>query len=496
MRKIIISPIALLFCGLLINSCVKLDETPPGQLSPGNFYKTVADFEAATNGAIQPLFQSYGGWDFNGPFILCYGAEDLTTRPQATESKTFDELRPTPSNGTLAGMWGMCYSSINNATAILVQLPNATAIPAQKSTEFSGQAKFLRALNYFYLVRWFGKLPLITESNQDIAATVPEAEIAAIYTQIEKDLKEASNELPVSFPEKGRPTKGAAQALLAKVYLTEAGWPLMDNSKYALARDMAKAVIDAGTYKLEKNFADLWLAKNKFSNTEFIFTLTGISTAGLVPASHHHVATRPGEEGGWSDRFTEARFFNAFPSGPRKDASFHTVFDDAAHTTWQNSQYAQPYISKFRDAGAASPFTGPYKSLDGEGFTNLLRYADVLLIYAEAANMAEGAPSATAYEAINKVRRRAQGLDPDAPNASTDLAGLSKADFDKAVIAERNWELAFEGNRWFDLVRKQMVVEVNKALYPYVDAHNMLMPKPDDEIKRLKGLLSQNEGYK
>jgi hypothetical protein len=485
---------SLVLSGLFIAGCVKLKEVPPGQLSPGNFYKTTSDFDAATIGLYQPLFNGYNAWDFNGPFIMCYGAEDCTTRPQATDSKLFDEFKPSSASSTITSCWTMCFKSINNANNILLNLPKATGIPTAQMNGYSGQAKFLRALNYFYLTQWFGKVPLLTENNLDKIASVPEDEVATIYAQIVKDLQDAVTELPVSFPGTSRATSGAAAGLLAKVYLTMAGWPILDNSKYALARDMAKQVMAAGTYKLEPNFSDLWLAKNKSTNSEFMFFLTGISTAGYIPGSHHHIATRPSDEGGWSDRFSEARFYNAFPAGARKDASFHTLFTNGI--TWQNSLYAQPYISKYRDAGAAATEAGNWTAQDGDGFTVLLRYADVLLIYAEAANMAEGGPSSAAYEAINEVRRRANGKPAGTPDITSDLTpGLSQAAFDDSVIAERNWELAFEANRWFDLVRKQMVISANQSLYPYVDAHNMLLPKPAQEITLLKGMLKQNVGY-
>ena len=122
----------------------------------------------------------------------------------------------------------------------------------------------------------------------------------------------------------------------------------------------------------------------------------------------------------------------------------------------------------------------------------LNRYSEVLLIYAEAANMAEGKPSTAALAAINLVRRRAGGnnqtLYPDLQ------AGMSQQAFDDAVIAERAWELAFENKRWFDLVRKELVVKVNKALYPNVSEKNMLIPKPQKEVDLIKGL-KQNPGY-
>jgi hypothetical protein len=213
-----------------------------------------------------------------------------------------------------------------------------------------------------------------------------------------------------------------------------------------------------------------------------------------------HVSSRAGEEGGWDDMMSEARYFNAFPAGPRKDGTFHTtlITNAGAKISWQNSLIGQPYIEKFRDAGPiATPYnatlgTTTVSSNDGDGYFPVSRYADVLLIYAEAANMAENGPSAAALNAINQVRRRAggnnQSVYPDLPS------GMSQSAFDAAVISEREWEFGFEVKRWFDLVRKDMVVSANKALYPYVDEHNQLLPKPQVEVDLIKGL-KQNAGY-
>lgn len=496
MKKLFLFAITVpVLSGLLFSACAKLKEVPPGQIAGEDFYQSAADYNAAIVGVYEPLFYNYTSWDFNGPFILCYGAEDCTTRPQATDSKNFDEFKPSASSSTLAQCWQFLYKSIENSNNIIGALPKATKITPAAAAPFDGEAKFLRALNYFYLTRWWGKVPLITEKNQLGADTVMETDPAVIYTQIVSDLQDAIKELPATQPAATRPTIGTAEGLLAKVYVTMAGWPILDNTKYALARDQAQAVIASGKYSLAPVFQDLWLAANKMTNPEFMFFLNGISNASSAVGSHHHVATRPTEEGGWSDRFSEARFLNEFPVGPRKDASFHTTFTTGIN--WSQSLYAQPYISKYRDAGAAATLDGGIINPNaGDGFSVLLRYADVLLLYAESANMAEGGPSAQAYSAINQVRRRAQGVDANTPNATFDLVpGLTQAAFDDSVIAERNWELAFEANRWFDLVRKQMVEAVNKSLYPNVDQHNYILPKPTSELALLKGYLNQNPGY-
>ncbi|GAC1370272.1 MAG: RagB/SusD family nutrient uptake outer membrane protein [Hymenobacter sp.] len=485
-------PSALLLATLALNGCAKLDEAPESSISPVNFYKTDADFQAAINGAIKPWFSGYGAFDFNNALLLSGGSDDVTSRPTAPSLKAYDEFKADVNGFQAAQEWTLLYKSINACNLIIANLAQNTSISPASRSAYEGQARYLRALAYFHLTRWFGEIPIVTVDNQLTADKAGQATVAQVYQVIVEDLKAAETQLPLTFTEKGRPTRGAAKTLLAEAYLTMAGWPLKDVSKYALARDKAKEVMDGGQYSLEPSYANLWKVSNKLTNHEFIFLFHGTSTASWIEGSHLHVASRPGEEGGWDDMMSEARFFNAFPAGPRKDATFHTVFTDAAHTPWQKSTIGQPYMAKYRDAGAAATADGPVASFDGDGFFVMSRYAEVLLMYAEAANLAEGSPSAAALAAINQVRRRAGGNNPA---VYPDLApGLSQQAFDTAVLAERAWELAFENKRWFDLVRKEKVVEVNKALYPGVSARNQLLPKPQKEIDMIQGL-KQNVGY-
>jgi hypothetical protein len=337
-------------------------------------------------------------------------------------------------------------------------------------------------------------VPLITESNQLISDQVGESTVKDIYTQITDDLTFAASHLSDDPSLKSRPNIYTAKALLAKVYLTMTGYPLSDKSKYSAARDLALSVMNSGSFNLVSDFSDLWNGTTKYSNSELMFGFFGsygISSVG----SHLHIASRPweGGENGWGDFYSEARFLSGFPDGPRKINSFHTQFEDG--TIWSSSKENAPFISKYRDGGLACGPNDANCAQNGNGIFIVLRYADVLLIFAEAANMAEGGPSAAAYEAVNQVRRRAAGKDLSTPNSSVDLSGLSQNDFDAAILDERNWELAFEGNRWFDLVRKELVVQVNKDLYPYVDSHNLLLPKPASEIALSKGVINQNPGY-
>lgn len=482
MKKITVLSMALIT--LMGCADIELDENPPSLLNPDTFFTTESEFEAALAGAFRPLYSDWSGFDYGYPLIMTSGAEDV--RSDAGIFKDLDRLSANGSDQSILNVWRQLYQSIANANTIIGNLQNAEGISEERLGTLEGQAKFIRAFNYFYLVRWFGEVQLTTFENQGEIETLEQSSVSEIYASIISNLKDAEIKLPDTFEDKGRPTKTAAKALLAKVYLTMAGWPLEDASAYTLARDKVKEVIDSGLYSLEEDFSDLWKAENKLTNNEFIFAFYGSIAADGISGSHMHTASRHwgNGEGGWGDFFSEDRFFNAFPDSARKDATFTSVFADG--TSWEEAG-VQPHMAKYRDAGET--IAG-----NGEGFNVQLRYSDVLLMFAEASNMAEGGPSPGALLAVNQVRRRANGLDINTADARVDISSdMSQSEFDEAIIEERNWELAFELNRWFDLVRKKMVVAVNQDLHSGVTEQNRLLPKPSAQL--IPGILDQNTGY-
>ncbi len=484
-----INYILLFVWSIVLFGCVDLDEIPEGELSPESYYTSGDAMRVAVAGIYGSAFGWYAGYD--SPTYAFFGS--VLAEDASTGTTSLNVLNMNSGISNIKSLWELHYRWIGNANLVIGNLGNPGI--SEKDLDYSeGQARFMRALGYFYLTRYFGEIPIITNENSSIANEVGQSSISDIYDFIVDDLKIAESKLKVSYDEeKTVATKGAAKALLAKVYLTMGGWPLEDESYYALARDKAKEVMDMGIYSLEPDFKDLWLEKNKISNSEFIFAFYG-SSEHSGSASHYHVSMRPAAEAGWTSMYSEAGFYNEFPEGYRKDISFHTVFNDG--TNWQDVNPKQPFIAKYRDAGElAATFDSNVISFDGDGFLPILRYADVLLIYAEAANMAEKGPSAAALEAINKVRRRAIKLAPNAPDVSVDLTSMSKDDFNDSVLAERNWELAFENNRWFDVVRKNKVIELYQQKYPeYVTENTRLLPKPASEVNAIEGL-EQNPGY-
>lgn len=460
----------------LVISCVDLDENPPSDLSPQNFYTSESEYNAALTGIIKALYSEWSGFDYGYDLILGAGAEDV--RSDADIFKDFDRLIPNDRETVILEFWRKCYQAISNSNAFISKLANAKDIPAEKLDQLEGQARFLRAFTYFYLVRFFGPVQVTTYENQNNIETVKQSSVAEVYDAILEDLSIAETKLPLSFEEKGRPTRGAAKTLLAKVYLTMTGWPLNDKSYYVLARDKAAEVMDAKYgYDLENDFADLWKQSNKLTSKEFIFTFYGSIAENGISGGHMDLATRfwGNGEGGWGDYFSETRFFDAFPEGPRKDATFTSVFADG--TTFTEAG-VEPFIAKYRDGGRRV-------GTSSEGFRPMLRFADVLLIYAEAANYVNNGPDQATLDAFGRVYSRGRG------ESSPYTLNTSKNEFDRAVLEERAWEFACEGDRWHDLVRREMVVNANVDRFPNVKASARLLPKPGTEI--IPGILDQNE---
>lgn len=457
--KLISKKYKALFCVLsliLAFSCQDLEEDPRGSLVNESFFKTESDLDAAVTAAYRPLIQDpWGGFGSTRMWIPLMGADDLTTLAGGNKAdfREFDQFNPTNINPALAGAaWRNPYDIIYAANNVL---ENYQKVDGNETfiNQAVAQARFLRAFAYFWITRVYGDLPLVTSVKTDLEIEL--SQVSAIYELIVEDLKFAKTNLPSTWAgEPGRPTAWAAKSLLSSVYLTMGGWPLKDESKYALAAAEAKDVIDNGPYSLEENFADLWTMSNE-KNDEFIWTIqfTGIPGNPQMTTIVGYT-TRPGEESGWDDVFFELGFYNRFPEGPRKDATFHTQFVDKQGNptiTFENSSTKHPYIAKYRDG--ALPWLSSYQHLFMTGRDICyLRYAEILLTYAEAQTMAEGTPNTDSYEAVNRVRNRA-GLD--------DLTeGLNKMAFRDSVVAERGWELAAEYSRWFDLIRTEKVEEM------------------------------------
>jgi starch-binding outer membrane protein, SusD/RagB family len=471
----------LLMTGLLA-SCTKsfLDEKTKGLIRPSDYFTSTSDLEKCVNALFSSANLMY---NTTATSSWCCGGDDVTTLPGGNKEgyKQFDVFSVQDNNDRYRDMYTCAYGAIKQSNVIIQNIDkfvepvtNPELLNDQKNRAL-GEAYFIRALSYYNLVRMCNEVPLVTD-YLSVSYDLQKSPAADVYALIVEDLTKAESLLPVSFAsapnasdlEKttsyARPTSGSVKALLASVYLTMAGYPIKDESKYALAAQKAKEVIDNEAtygYTLLTNFEDLWKQANNV-NKETVFGLyynhlVGDWSDGGTWANGNMncpLSYKPGDFGGWDDVFAELTFFKEFPAGPRKDATFLTEAQQTPSDTVRHWQYwatKHPYYKKFLDVpGWDQANAGLYIDWWSSRSVMVIRYAEVLMVYAEAKAMS-GGPDALAYTCINRVKARA-GLPDLTP-------GLDAAAFRDSVLMERKWE--FAGNepcsRWQDLVRTETV---------------------------------------
>ena len=445
------------------SSCVKLTEDPKATLTPGNYFNTQSELDGAVTSAYRALAID-GAWGFTSKLTSYFGSDDLTTHPASNkaENREFDRLQGTSINNSLRaeweGPWNTIYQ-VNNVITNYEKVAATTPDAVQKRNYAGGQAYFLRGICYFYLVRTFGPLPIVTGPAE--ITVIPERQGPdKVYAQIISDLKKAAEMLPDKWPagvDVGRPGALSARAVLANVYLTMAGWPLNQTSNYNLAAAEAKAVMDAKKYDLVSDYLDVFKTNN---NIESVFGLE-YNVAGQLPNRSFGATCIPDDEGGWDDFFPEINYFKDAPVCKRTDETFHTQIKSNKFgvISWDDPRTAthHPYYNKFRYAAGDGIVETPTKVISFNASTNkttdVVRFAETLLTYAEASAMSANTVSDEAYEALNKVRRRAGLKDI--------VKGLSATAFRDSVVNERKYEFAGEfGQRWFDIVRLQLLPKV------------------------------------
>lgn len=463
MKKILyIAAVAMLFA-----SCNVLEETPESFISTGNFYKTKSDALAALAAAYAPLGQN-GFVSRNYVIMGEIPTDNMFPLANNNDRVTLDNYVQTSQNGVLRETWQNFYIGITRCNVVLARVPLIEMEQVLKD-RILGEAKFLRALYYFQLVQYWGKVPLVTEEVTSLdEVTFPErAEGEAVYAQIIADLKDAETTLPVSYSaaDLGRATQGAAKAFLAKVYLTR--------KQYDLAAAKAKEVMSAPfTYALWANYADVFAIGTEFGK-EYIFDVSFVGGAsggqgGALIAFFAQENNAVQGRGFGSFKPTE-ELYNSFSPEDKRLPVFFTKGTDNKY-----------YCNKWIDASSTTANTS------GNNYP-LMRYADVVLMYAEAYNKVNDiADDNDAYKAVNSIRERA-GL--------TKLSGLTKEQLHDAILNERRLELCFEGHRWFDLVRTDTFLPVLQGKGYAATEKDKLMPVPQFEIDLNTNLLPNNPTY-
>mgnify|MGYP002777658004 CR=1 FL=1 len=505
MKRITIIGIFLL--GLLQWSCRDgfLDQTDPTRIGTGIFYKNEAQLKQALNGIYGQLQGITNTAYLFGEFQTDNTTLDFNPldRGGASGWEAFEFSTVNSGNGEIANLWNQYYSALYNINFTLQRVPEATVAEGPRK-EIEGQLKFLRAYLYFNLVQYFGDVVLVTKTldNPNDAFDLVRSPQAEVYAQIEKDLKEAADGLPVKYAaaaDLGRVTKGAALSLLGKVYLTK--------KQYAEAVATLKQVTTLG-YTLNANYADNFSTARK-NGPESIFEIQYQGDNDLGEWSNFTYVFAPRQSSNAVTGFTTVvpqgrniptnDIIAAYePGDKRKAASLRTEY------TLNGRAVQIPYIVKFNN-----PHTIAGRTNDN---WPVLRYADVLLMLAEAINEVSG-PTDEALGYLNQIRARA-GL---APLTGASTPGLTKDTFRTAVLKERRLELAFENHRWFDLKRTKTPAELatfmnaygakekanptvtrggvayNALDYVYTD-NEYFLPIPAPQIL-INNKLTQNPGY-
>ncbi len=452
-----------------------LTEKPADFVTPTNFYQNANDAMSALTAAYAtfvdlPSPQSNSDYFGRNMFMLIeYPTEVTTSRLSATNERSMiGDYHPqfSSSHSYLPTVWQAAYFGINRANAVIDRVP-AISMDTTRRGQIVGEAKFLRALHYYFLAGLFGGVPLKLHETTSIGGeNVARATAAETWAQIEKDLTDAAAVLPVSWAatDFGHATKGAALTLLGKAYLQAAGTGAGSASDYQKAADAFRAVI-AMPYILETNYASLFDGTNEQSK-EIVWSMQNIRAAnagGYLDQWFAPVTAPVIYAAGAQNQFQAERpFYDSYNAKDiRKDGTWLTSFNNAGKAvawTWTSG------IQASTSYGSTGPV--PRKYLDFAAPTNgsggidypYLRLGDVLLGAAEAINATSG-PTAEAYANVNRVRARAQ-----IPNLT---AGLSQTAFRDSVFLERRYELAMEGHGVFDSRRNwawaKARVEANMA---------------------------------
>lgn len=479
------------------HSCSELEEDTGSLLSVG---KIESEADIANN--VAPIYRRQLNMHRDPHYLrtATYGSDDITTWIAGNKAplRVFDRFDYGSGENSdinwLPHAWDAYWRTIYYCNTLIEGLKTATA-PEAIVKAADAEARVFRAISYLNLVKIHGNMPLILDgvlpTGKEQRATVLEN-----YRQIESDLQIAEVSLPVpGTEEEGRASASLAKSVLADLYLTWAGWPVKDVNKYPLAAAKAKEIIDYNYHELIP-IDQLWtLAGGDSKETIFSFRFDDDKSFGnqIAMSFTFHQGR------GFSDCFPELQFFNDFPEGPRKDYTFlldipnrnapggvitpknpPTIF-------WPDSDRAHPMYRKYVFSEDLTFSSRPvnFRPVD------IYRYAEILLIYAEAQIRATGNDSdGSALVALNLVKTRA-GV-PTVTSATPN-----------EVVDEKGWELAAENKRWFDLVRTERVAEMAAKRDPSepVDLVRMpteaqyIAPIPFNSVS-LSELVQNPEGFK
>ncbi len=464
-----------------------LDPKPNDVLAPENFYKSATDAVAAVNGVYEQT--KWGHW-LSYWYMSDIATDDIYASPNfGSDGHHFDEYTFNATEGTLAGPWGDSYTTINRANAVLDHVPGIQ-MDATLSARVLGEARYLRALAYFDLVRFYGDVPLIEhEVNSLQGLDVSRAPQAQVYALIEADLQYALANLPASYSgsDVGRVTSGAAKALLAKVYLQQ--------KNYTSAAQVTGDIIASGQYALNAVWKDNFNIAKEFTNPESIWEINYDATldpgSGSVITLFSLPSNYPGGDS-YGLMGLVPSLVNLYAAGDQRGN--HGTFMARTYTDKLNRSVTWtvpngPAFDKYLDENNDQNMTKRgWVQQDNNWIIS--RFADVLLMHAEAVNEGGAPGPLSAVAALDSVRKRA-GL----PAVGVTAQGALR----DSIRVERRREFVLEGQRWFDLQRYGTLDSAMRAKqaemgYAVIGVPSNYFPIPQSELD-INPNLTQNTGW-
>jgi len=489
-------------CSLALGGCEKdLDQVPISNGSVDTFYRTATDFDQAMT-AVYNTLRGYPDREV----ILSELRSDNIYGVSVIGSRDWDPINNFSAsllviNPYVADAWASDYLTIFRANTLLDQLATNGAVTGSLRTRYEGEAKFLRAFMYLDLVRKFGKVPLLDHaiSPQEVAAT-PRSEVTKVYELILSDLQTAVANLPATYTAAnlGRPTKYAAEGLLALTYLTRSGptyginGPGLDSKEYDKALPLLNDIINSGRYSVLPSYPNVF-AYNNEDNAEVLWDIQYVSNASLSLGGSFPNVVIP------DSYYTFSGLTFTAGSVEIKPCSNDLINNSYAATDTRKAFNIQTGYT-YMGITETRSFYKKYFSVTGRGTGRgdwpinyiVMRYADILMMKAECQVRGTGGSATDAATLLTPIRTRA---------AQPALTNLTLA----SLMEERRREFAGENLRWNDLVRSGLVLDVmnawalkddvnNKITRP-ITANLLLYPVPQNELSAAPGLYDQNAGY-
>ena len=472
-------------------------------IATSTFYNTIAEADAAV---MAPLGQMRSAYNANYFTTLEANTEYCVTKGSAMGEYAVQY------NGVIApthltrvdGNWSSMYTAIKMCNIGIQKIPEANAMTDEQKNAFVGELKFLRAFNYFHVVRRWGSVPLRTEANME-EWDLAKSPVDDVYNLIINDLKYALDNCPVTSRYIGTPNKNAVRALLAEVY--------MYRGEYGQAKTLTGEVINSNVYSLVRvetvrDFDKIFGYDNPGSTEEVFFIKT--SRTGNLLWEYITYTANPTYRIDGKPMFPGNAYF-----------THYSDYDYTVIKEWDRDDLRFDFNLGHHEFGYGPTslllikFWDPISTNSGGGNINipLIRYADVLITYAEATARVAGAPTEESIETINKLRRRGYGYDPNAPNPALDYKLSDYNTMDKFIdllIREDRYERMNEGKHWDFIVRLGKAQELignylsgtwvvqYQERYTEIKQKHYLWRIPDSELlynKALDARTDQNPGY-